>query len=272
MQPTIAEKRKIFRDLHQAGCFVLPNPWDAGSAKMLQQLGYQALATTSAGYAWSCGKTDGQLSRAEVLVHLRAMVQSTDLPVNADLESGFAETIEGVFESVTMAIATGVAGISIEDSTGNADKPLREIKEAAMRIAAARKAIDESGEDVMLIGRAENFFIGVPDLEDTITRLKAYSAAGADCLYAPGIKTSDQIVAVVQAVAPKPVNVLIAWDSELSVPALASLGVRRISVGSALARTAWNGFIQAASSIAETGRFHCFAENLSGAELNKRLR
>ncbi|MCJ0829482.1 isocitrate lyase/phosphoenolpyruvate mutase family protein [Acinetobacter sp. NIPH1876] len=272
MEATIAEKRKIFRDLHQAGCFVLPNPWDAGSAKMLQQLGYQALATTSAGYAWSCGKTDGQLSRAEVLAHLGYMVQSTDQPVNADFESGFAETIEGVVESVTMAIATGVAGISIEDSAGNTEKPLRELEEAVNRIAAARKAIDESGEDVMLIGRAENFFIGVPDLDDTITRLKAYSAAGADCLYAPGIKTADQIVAVVQAVAPKPVNVLIAWDSELSVQELAFLGVRRISVGSALARTTWHAFIQAATSIAETGHFNCFSENISGAELNKRLR
>ncbi|ENX35897.1 hypothetical protein F889_00596 [Acinetobacter colistiniresistens] len=271
MQPTIAEKRKIFRDLHQTGCFVLPNPWDAGSAKMLQQLGYHALATSSAGYAWSCGKTDGQLSRAEVLTHLHTLVQSTDLPVNADFESGFAETIEGVFESVSMAIATGVAGISIEDSTGNMEQPLRDLEDAVARIAAARQAIDASGEDVMLIGRAENFFVGVPDLEDTLTRLKAYAAAGADCLYAPGIKTAEQIVAVVQAVAPKPVNVLVAWDSELSVQTLASLGVRRISVGSALARTAWNSFIQAASSIAETGRFNCFAENISGAELNKRL-
>ena len=271
MERTIAEKRKIFRDLHQAGCFVLPNPWDAGSAKLLQQLGYQALATSSAGYAWSCGKTDGQLSRAEVLAHLDYMVQSSNLPVNADFESGFAETTEGVIESVKMAIATGVAGISIEDSTGNMAKPLRDIEEAVARVVAARTAIDDSGEDVMLIGRAENFFVGVPDLDDTLMRLKAYAAAGADCLYAPGIKTPEQIAAVVQAVAPKPVNVLIAWDSELSVPALASLGVRRISVGSALARTAWNGFIQAASSIAETGHFHCFAENISGAELNKRL-
>lgn len=263
----ISKKRAVFRELHQSGCFVMPNPWDAGSAALLAGLGFKALATTSAGYAWSCGRADGQLSRADVLAHMRAMVLATDLPVNADFESGFGETAEGVAESVRMAVETGVAGISIEDSTGNQTMPLRGIDESAERISAAREAIDASGGDTLLVGRAENFFVGCPDIDDTIIRLKAYADAGADCLYAPGIKTREHITAIVSAVAPKPVNVLIGWDSDLTLQDLAGLGVRRISLGGALARAAWGGVLQAARSIAQ-GRFDGFANAPSGAELN----
>lgn len=264
----VSKKRATFRELHQSGCFVLPNPWDAGSARMLAGLGFQALATTSSGYAWSCGRADGQLSRAEVLTHLRTMVEVTDLPINADFEAGFAETPDGVAESVRLAVETGVAGLSIEDSTGDPKRPLREIGESVERIRAARAAIDANGADTLLVGRAENFFVGSPDLDDTLRRLQAYAEAGADCLYAPGIKTREEIRAVVSAVAPKPVNVLIGWDSDLTVQDLADLGVRRISLGGALARAAWGGFIQAARSIAEQGRFDGLANVPSGAELN----
>ncbi|MFL1453133.1 oxaloacetate decarboxylase [Marinobacter sp. GN3S48] len=267
-----SQKRAAFRDLHQSGCFVLPNPWDAGSAKLLESLGFKALATTSSGYAWSCGRADGQLSRAETLGHMRMMVEATNLPVNADFESGFADTAEGVAESVRMALETGVAGLSIEDSTGIPSSPLREIGESAERISAARAAIDASGGDVLLVGRAENFFVGCADLDDTLIRLKAYADAGADCLYAPGIKTREQISAVVTAVAPKPVNVLIGWDSDFTLQDLAELGVRRVSLGGALARAAWGGFIQAARSIVEEGRFDGFANAPSGAELNSLFR
>lgn len=272
MKTSVGEKRKIFRDLHKDGCFILPNPWDAGSAKLLEQLGYKALATTSSGYAWSSGKADGQLDRDETLAHLRYMVQSTNLPINADFESGFSDTTQGVIENVHMALDTGIAGISIEDSTGNMEKPLRDISDAIERIRAVRIAIDQSGTNTMLIGRAENFFVGVPDLEDTINRLKAYSEAGADCLYAPGIKTREQIIAVVNAVAPKPVNVLIGWDSDLTAAELADLGVRRISLGGALARTAWDGFIKAASAIAESGNFHSLHTSVSSSDLNSRFK
>ncbi|WP_151687662.1 isocitrate lyase/PEP mutase family protein [Acinetobacter nosocomialis] len=272
MKNSVDEKRRIFRDLHKDGCFILPNPWDAGSAKILEQLGYKALATTSSGYAWSCGRADGQLDRDETLAHLRYMVQSTNLPINADFESGFSDTTQGVIENVLRAIDTGIAGISIEDSTGNMEKPLRDISDAVERIRAARVAIDQSGTNVMLIGRAENFFVGVPDLEDTINRLKAYSEAGADCLYAPGIKTREQIIAVVNAVSPKPVNVLIGWDSDLTAAELADLGVRRISLGGALARSAWDGFIKTASAIAESANFHSLKTSVSSGDLNSRFK
>lgn len=269
MSPSSAsQKRAAFRALHQSGCFVLPNPWDAGSASVLAGLGFKALATTSSGYAWSCARADGQMPRDEVLAHMRYMAQATDLPVNADFESGYADTPEGVAESVRLAIETGVAGISIEDSTGDAQAPLREISESVERIAAARATIDAHGGDTLLIGRAENFFVGRADLDDTLARLQAYADAGADCLYAPGIRTREQIATVVAAVAPKPVNVLIGWDSELTVQDLADLGVRRISVGGALARAAWGGFLRAARTIAEQGRFDGFANAASGAELD----
>lgn len=268
-QLSVSQKRAAFRELHQSGCFVLPNPWDAGSANALAGLGFKALATTSSGHAWSRAQADGQVSRAETLAHLRYMVEATDLPVNADFESGFADTPQGVADSVGMAVETGVAGISIEDSTGDPQKPLRELAESVDRMRAARAAIDAAGGDTMLIGRAENFIVGHPDLDDTILRLKAYADAGADCLYAPGIKTREQISAVVAAVAPKPVNVLIGWASDLTLQDLADLGVRRVSVGGALARAAWAGFMQAARGIAEQGRFDGFASALPGTELNK---
>lgn len=266
--PTVSEKRAAFRALHASGCFVLPNPWDAGSARALETMGFQALATTSSGHAWSRARADGQLSRAETLAHMRDMVQASSLPINADFESGFADTPEGVAESVRLAVETGVAGLSIEDSTGQAEAPLRDLQDAVARMRAARAAIDAAGGDTLLVGRAENFFVGRPDLDDAIARLKAYAEAGADCLYAPGIKTPEQIRAVVQAVAPKPVNVLIGWPSDLTVQDLAQLGARRISVGGALARAAWGGFLRAARGMAEEGRFDGFAGAAAGAELN----
>jgi 2-methylisocitrate lyase-like PEP mutase family enzyme len=269
---TFQQKRADFRALHARGCFVLPNPWDVGSARMLQRLGFKALATTSAGYAWSQGLADGDVSRDMVLAHLRDIVGATDLPVNADFESGYAADADGVAESVRMAMETGVAGISIEDSTGNEGNPLRDVDEAVDRLRAARMAIDRSGSGTLLIGRAENFFIGRPDLDDTLVRLKAYSKAGADCLYAPGIRTREQIEAVVAAVAPKPVNVLVGWASELTVQDIAAMGVRRISVGGALARAAWGGFLRTARGIAEEGRFDGFAGTPTGKELNALFR
>jgi len=267
MTRTVAEKRVLFRQLHAEGCFMLPNPWDLGSARFLQSLGFQALATTSSGFAWSRGHADGALSRAQVLAHLRELVAATELPVNADFESGFAADPQGVAQSVRMAIDTGVAGLSIEDSTGDADHPLYDIDVAVARLRAARAAIDQEGGETLLVGRAENFFLGHPDLEDTIARLKAYSEAGADCLYAPGIRTREQIAAVVAAVAPKPVNLLIGSTSELTLQDIAALGVRRVSVGGALARAAWGGFMRAARPLLE-GRFDGFRDAASGQELN----
>jgi 2-methylisocitrate lyase-like PEP mutase family enzyme len=268
MTPTTEQKRATFHALHRQGCFVLPNPWDAGSARMLQGLGFKALASTSSGHAWSLGQPDGAISREMTLEHLRSLVAATDLPVNADFESGFGLGPQEVAESVRMAVDTGVAGLSIEDSTGDAANPLRSIEEAVARLRAARAAIDEAGGGTLLVGRAENFFVGRPDLDDTIARLKAYAEAGADCLYAPGIRSAEQIRAVVAAVAPKPVNLLIGGASEWSLQDAEAMGVRRISVGGALARAAWGGFLHAARSIAETGRFDAFVQATPGAELN----
>ncbi|MBN8757394.1 MULTISPECIES: isocitrate lyase/PEP mutase family protein [Variovorax] len=268
MTRSVAEKRADFRALHEKGCFVIPNPWDTGSARYLEGLGFKALATTSSGFAWSQGYADGALSREYILAHLRELVAATDLPVNADFENGFAADAPGVAESVRLAIETGVAGLSIEDSTGNAADPLFPVDVAVERMRAARKAIDASGADVLLIGRAENFFAGRPDLDDAIARLKAYSNAGADCLYAPGIKTREQIAAVVAAVAPKPVNLLVGGSSELSMVDIAELGVRRVSVGGGMARAAWGGFMRAARTLADEGRFDGFADAAPGSELN----
>jgi 2-methylisocitrate lyase-like PEP mutase family enzyme len=268
MAQTVQAKRAAFRALHERGCFVLPNPWDVGSALMLQGLGFQALASTSSGFAWSSGHADGGSSREAVLAHLRTLCAATDLPVNADFESGYAADVDGVRESVRMAVATGVAGLSIEDSTGDAARPLRDIDEAVARMRAARAAIDESGGDTLLVGRAENFIVGRPDLADTIARLSAYADAGADCLYAPGIHTREQITAVVEAVAPKPVNLLIGAASDWTVADVAAMGVRRISVGGGLARAAWAGFLRAARGLAEGGRFDGFAGATPGQELN----
>jgi 2-methylisocitrate lyase-like PEP mutase family enzyme len=264
----ISARRRAFRQLHETGCFVIPNPWDVGSARWLQGLGFKALASTSSGVAWSQGKADGALPREAVLAHLRDLVAATELPVNADFESGFAADPQGVAESVRLAIETGVAGLSIEDATGDPAHPLHDIDVAVERMRAARAAIDKSGGETLLVGRAENFFAGRPDLDDTIARLRAYAAAGADCLYAPGIRTREQIVAVVAAVAPKPVNLLVGSTSEFTLQEVAALGVRRVSVGGALARAAWGGFMRAARSIAENGRFDGFADAAAGAELN----
>lgn len=268
MTRSVAEKRADFRALHEKGCFVIPNPWDTGSARYLEGLGFKALATTSSGFAWSRGRADGALSRAQMLDHLRELVAATGLPVNADFENGFAADAQGVAESVRLAIETGVAGLSIEDSTGNAADPLFPIDVAAERMRAARQAIDASGADVLLIGRAENFFAGRPDLDDAIARLKAYADAGADCLYAPGIKTREQIAAVVAAVAPKPVNLLVGGTSELSMVDISELGVRRVSVGGGMARAAWGGFMRAARTLADEGRFDGFADAATGSELD----
>jgi 2-methylisocitrate lyase-like PEP mutase family enzyme len=264
----VAARRRTFRGLHRDGCFVIPNPWDAGSARFLASLGFKALATTSSGFAWSHARADNHVTRDVVLDHLRTMVAATDLPVNADFEGGFAREPASVAQNVRLAIDTGVAGLSIEDSTGDAERPLYDLDQGVERMKAARRAIDASGQDVLLVGRAENFFVGRPDLDDAIARLRAYANAGADCLYAPGIRTREQIAAVVQAVAPKPVNLLIGWSSELTLDDAAALGVRRISVGGALARSAWGGFMRAARRIAQDGRFDGFADAASGAELN----
>lgn len=264
----VSARRRAFRALHASGCFVIPNPWDAGSAKYLESLGFQALATTSSGAAWRHGKADGSMSVDEVLAHLREMAEATSLPVNADFEAGYAADADGVARNVRLAVETGVAGISIEDSTGDPEAPLREIPVAVERIRAARAAIDETGGDTLLVGRAENFFAGRPDLDDTLRRLRAYAEAGADCLYAPGIRTPEQIAAVVAAVAPKPVNLLVGFTTELTLRDIAALGVRRVSVGGALARTAWGGFMRAARMIAEEGKFDGFAQAAAGSELN----
>src|SRR5271170_8016217 len=267
-RPSIADKRRTFQQLHLAGCFVIPNPWDAGSARFLQSLGFKALATTSSGFAWSRGRPDGAVSRDMALAHLQDIVAATDLPVNADFERGFARDPAGVAESVRLAIETGVAGLSIEDSTGDVTHPLYEQGVAVERMRAARRAIDRAGGDTLLVGRAECFLVGRPDLDETIARLKAYAHAGADCLYAPGIHTPEHIAAVVAAVAPKPVNLLVGSASELTLDKIAALGVRRVSVGGALARAAWGGFMRAARMLAEQGRFDGFANAASGQELD----
>jgi len=271
-RPSIADKRRAFQQLHAAGCFVIPNPWDIGSARFLQGLGFKALATTSSGFAWSQGRPDGGITRDSALAHLEEIVAATDLPVNADFENGFALDAANVAESVRLAIATGVAGLSIEDSTGDAAKPLYELTAAVERIRSARRAIDKAGGDTLLVGRAECFLHGRPDLEETIGRLKAYAQAGADCLYAPGIRTREQIVAVVAGVAPQPLNLLVGSASNLTLQEIAALGVRRVSVGGALARSAWGGFMQAAKLIAEQGKFDGFASAASGNELNSFFR
>ena len=267
-RPSVADKRRRFHQLHDSGCFVIPNPWDLGSARMLQGLGFEALASTSSGFAWSQGHPDNGIPRDAVLQHLADLVAATDVPVNADFESGFAPDAAGVADSVRLAVATGVAGLSIEDSTGDAARPLFPLDEAVERLRAARRAIDQAGGDTLLVGRAECFLVGRPDLDETIARLKAYADAGADCLYAPGIRTREQITAVVQAVAPKPVNLLVGSVSELTVADIAALGVRRISVGGALARAAWGGFLRAARLLSSEGRFDGFADAAPGKDLN----
>jgi 2-methylisocitrate lyase-like PEP mutase family enzyme len=268
MPTTSTDKRATFRKLHESGCFVLPNPFDVGSAKALAQMGFKALASTSAGFAWTIGKADNRVTVDDVCTHLTALCAAVDLPVNADFENGFAHEAEKVAVNVARGVKTGVAGLSIEDSTGDAAKPLYDRAHAVERIKAARAAIDADKSGVLLTGRCEGFLVGRDDLAMVIDRLCAYAEAGAECLYAPGIKTREQIEAVVKAVAPKPVNLLIG-ASGLSVKQAADLGVRRISVGGSLARNAWAGFMRAAKEMAEQGTFTELAKGYPGAELNK---
>jgi 2-methylisocitrate lyase-like PEP mutase family enzyme len=271
MAITTADKRAAFRKMHESGCFVIPNPWDVGSARALQHLGFKALASTSAGFAWSIGKADNRVTLDDVCEHLAALCGAVDLPVNADFEGGFAHKPEKVAANVARAVKTGVAGLSIEDSTGDAAKPLYDRAFGIERIKAARAAIDSNDSGVLLVGRCEGFLVGQTDLNMVIDRLQAYAEAGADCLYAPGIRSKEQISAVVKAVHPKPVNLLLGWPG-LSVAEAADLGVRRISVGGSMARTAWAGFMRAAREIAEQGAFTELGNGYSGAELNKMFR
>ena len=264
------DRRDVFRRLHESGCFVIPNPWDLGSARVLVQLGFQALATTSSGFAWSTGRRDNAVPLAEALAHFRTIAEGVSVPVNADFEGGFATDPAGVAVNVGAAVATGVAGLSIEDSTGDATRPLVEFALAVERVRAARRAIDESGTGVLLTGRSEGFIVGRPDLRETVRRLVAYAEAGADCLYAPGIRDRDDIRTVVDAVAPSPVNVLVGSDFT-TVAELADLGVRRISVGGALARAAWTGFLRAAEEIADQGTFAALAAAVHFEAINGRF-
>jgi 2-methylisocitrate lyase-like PEP mutase family enzyme len=266
--PTTADKRKTFRKLHETGCFVIPNPWNVGTARYFQHLGFKALATTSSGFAHAQGFADGAVPRDAMLAHLREIAAVADVPVNADFEGGYADAPEAVAESVRLCIETGVAGLSIEDSTGDDQNPLYDFDLALARVRAARAAIDKAGGDVVFTARTEGFVRGRPDLAETIRRLKAFAEAGADCLYSPGIKTREEIVATVNAVAPKPVNLLMSSATGFSVNDLAEMGVRRISVGGTLARVAWNAVLRSAREIAERGRFDSFAGVIGNAELN----
>jgi 2-methylisocitrate lyase-like PEP mutase family enzyme len=264
------DRRETFRLLHDSGCFVMPNPWDVGTARVLAHMGFPAIATTSAGLAWSLGRRDNKVSLDETVRHLRTIAASVDVPVNADFESGFAIMPADVAGNVAAAVTTGIAGLSIEDSTGDELNPLFDFSLSVDRVRAARQAIDESGSRVLLTGRSEGFIVGRPDLAETIRRLAAYSEAGADCLYAPGLREKSDIAAVVAAVAPKPVNVLVGGDFT-TVSELAELGVRRISVGGALARAAWGSFLYAAQEIAEHGTFAKLGNGVPFPVLNNRF-
>jgi 2-methylisocitrate lyase-like PEP mutase family enzyme len=265
--------RQVFRELHREGCFALPNPWDIGTARYLEHLGFKAIATTSAGYAFSRGVADGRIGLEEMLAHITELVEATDLPVNADFENGYADDPEGVAANVRACVATGVAGISIEDAGDRRENAIYELPLAVERIRSAREAIGDSG--VVLVGRAEGFWVGREAIDRVIERLRAYADAGADCLYAPGLREVDHIRAVVQAVAPKPVNLLLSGPASLTgsmnmtMADVAALGVRRVSVGGALARAAWGGFVRAATELAEHGKFDGFAGAVSHAELQK---
>lgn len=267
--PSIADKRREFRRLHESGCLVMPNPWDIGTARYLQGLGFKALATTSAGAAFAMGYADGEVPLDAMLHHLRDIAKAADVPVSADFGNCFADAAKALGANVRAAIETGIAGLSIEDSTGDKNKPLYEFAHAVDRVKAARSAVEHSATGVVLTARAENFLVGKPDLDDAIARISAYAAAGADCLYVPGLRTREQIVAVVKAVAPKPVNVLMGSASDLTVQDLAAMGVRRISTGSGLARAAWGSFVRAATQIQQGGRFDGLKDLAPNGELNK---
>ncbi len=251
------ERVATFHRLHASGCFVMPNPWDAGTARALELIGFKALATTSAGLAWTTGRADNEVTLEQALEHLRVVVDAVDVPVNADFEGGFAVDPQQVGENVRLAASTGIAGLSIEDSTGDQAEPLFEFDLAVERVRAARRAIDESGTGVVLTGRSEGFVCGRPDIRETTRRLSAFAEAGADCLYAPRVETEDQVAALIAAVSPKPLNLLINAPF-MTVSQAAALGVRRISVGGTLARAAWAGFLNAAEEIAEDGTFSRF--------------
>ena len=266
--PTIPERRATFRKLHAGGCFVIPNPWNIGTARYFQHLGFKALATTSSGFAHAQGYPDGGVPRDMMLVHLHEIVQAVDVPVNADFEGGYADAPEAVAESVRLCIETGVAGLSIEDSTSDVANPLYDFDLALARVRAARAAIDRADGDVVFTARTEGFVRGRPDLAETIRRLKAFAEAGADCLYPPGIKTREEIEAVVKAVAPKPVNLLMSSPTGFTVADIAAMGVRRISIGGTLARVAWTAVLRSAREISEQGRFDSFAGSITNAELN----
>ena len=268
-RPSTADKRRTFRKLHEAGCFIIPNPWSVGSARYLQGLGFKALATTSSGHAHSEGLPDGGQTIDDVLAHYAELAAATDVPLNADFENGFADDPDEVAANVTRCIATGVAGLSVEDSPNNATTPLYDSDLALKRVKAARAAIDKAGGDVVFTARTEGFIRGRPDLEETIRRLKAFADAGADCLYSPGIKTREQIEATVKAVAPKPVNFLNSGSFGFTVSDIAAMGARRISVGGSLARVAMHAFIKTARQIAEEGKFDGFADLIGNPELNK---
>jgi methylisocitrate lyase len=271
MNDTQSPAVRKFLALHESGCFVLPNPWDVGTAVYLRHLGFKALASTSAGFAFSRGKPDGGISLDEMLAHIGEVVAATPLPVNADFLNGFADEPEDISTNVKRCITTCVAGLSIEDNSGNSTAPLYEKNLAVDRIRAARNAVDASGIPVVLTGRCEAWLVGKPDpFRVTLDRLVAYAEAGADCLYAPGVEKPDEIAQIVKAIAPKPVNVLVSgFNRELTLSQLADLGVRRISVGSGLAAVAWGAFIRAARSIATTGQFEdAFANAVPTAELN----
>ena len=260
----------LFRRLHASGCFVMPNPWDVGSARVLAQLGFPALATTSSGFAWTRGEHDNQTGLDDTLAYIRAIASAVDVPVNADFEGGFAVAPEDVAVNVRAATATGVAGLSIEDSTGDLAAPLYDRALAVERVRAAREAIDQSGTGVLLTGRSEGFICGRPDLDETVARLVAFVDAGVDCVYAPGIKTEAQIAAVVSAVAPVPVNLLVNGDF-ITVARAAALGVRRISVGGALARSAWTATLQASREMLEHGTFTALEQAISTPDLERLL-
>ncbi|HEV3098681.1 MAG TPA: isocitrate lyase/phosphoenolpyruvate mutase family protein [Candidatus Udaeobacter sp.] len=257
--------------MHESGCFVLPNPWDIGTAIYLEHLGFEALATTSAGFAFSRGKRDGGVSRDEMLAHIREIVEATSLSVNADFLAGYADEPEGVATNVRLCVATGVAGLSIEDNTGRTDTPLYERKLAVERVRAARSAIDSLGSGVVLTGRCEAWLVHDPDpFHTALGRLAAYAEAGADCLYAPGVHKPDEIARIVKTVAPKPVNLLVSgFNHQLSLSQLADLGVRRISVGSGLALAAWGMFLRAAEDIKTNGTFDLLAKGAASSDLNK---
>ncbi len=266
---TVSEKRRVFRALHASGCFVMPNPWDVGTARYLQHLGFKALATTSSGAAWSLGHADGEVPLEAMLDHIRTIAEASDVPLNADFMNGYGDSPDAVGESVRRCLATGAAAVSIEDQIPR-QKALYDLDQAVDRMRAARAAIDADGGEALLVGRSEGFVIGLPDpLKETIRRLVAFAEAGADCLYAPHLKTADQIAAIVKAVAPKPVNVLAIGLGGLTVAALAELGVRRISVGGVMARMAWAGLMKSAREIADAGTFTAFADAASGAELDR---